>query len=182
MSSGNFQCLCTNGFSGIRCDVSKWNGNVCTNRKSKPTFFFLVSSCLSNPCNQGACVTSSSCVGSICGYSCLCPNGTSGKGTIRRFSSKRCCLPLGTNCEIGGNACWNTPCRNGGTCLPLSSSYLCQCPASFGGTNCELPINICTPNPCLNSGVCIPSTTTPPGSYRCECAASFIGARCEFRK
>jgi hypothetical protein len=41
-------------------------------------FSFIVNSCLSNPCNQGTCLASSTCMGILCGYSCLCPNGTTG--------------------------------------------------------------------------------------------------------
>jgi hypothetical protein len=41
-------------------------------------FVLIVNSCLSNPCNQGTCIASSNCLGILCGYSCLCPNGTTG--------------------------------------------------------------------------------------------------------
>ena len=89
-------------------------------------------------------------------------------------------LTLGTNCELGSNLCWNSPCRNGGTCLPLSGSYLCQCSSAYGGTNCDLMINICTPNPCLNNGICYLQGDTSSRTYRCECVIGFVGARCEY--
>jgi hypothetical protein len=88
---------------------------------------------------------------------------------------------LGINCEIGSNPCWNTPCRNGGTCLSLSTSYLCQCSLPYGGANCDLIINVCTPNPCLNGGMCIRSSNPLDVTYRCDCLSGYIGARCEYR-
>ena len=33
--------------------------------------------------------------------------------------------------------CLETPCRNGGTCVPSDDGYSCLCGARFEGTNCE---------------------------------------------
>ncbi|CAF4553802.1 unnamed protein product [Rotaria sp. Silwood1] len=140
---GDFQCQCNHGYIGIRCDM--------------------INSCLSNPCNQGTCVTSSNCLGKICGYSCLCPNDTTG-----------------TNCEIGGDPCWSSPCKNGGSCSISSNTYSCQCISPYGGTNCELIINVCTPNPCLNNGNCIRNLNIHDAEYRCECQTGYMGTRCEY--
>ena len=47
------------------------------------------------------------------------------------------------------------PCRNGATCFPLATSFLCQCAAGFEGTRCEAEVNECASNPCLNGGTCV---------------------------
>ena len=138
----------------------------------------IVNSCLSNPCNQGTCVVSSNCVGILCGYSCLCPNGTTGIDRSVFICSIICQYLLGTNCQNGANPCLSTPCRNNGSCTVSSNSYSCQCLQPYGGTNCDLMTNICTPNPCLNNGVCIRDSNML--TYRCQCSNGYIGARCEY--
>jgi hypothetical protein len=139
----------------------KKNNNEIENR----ILTFIVNLCISNPCNQGTCIQSSNCPGLICGYSCVCPNGTTG-----------------TNCGIGANLCWNTPCKNGGTCSVLLNSYVCQCLSPYGGSNCDVIINVCTPNPCLNNGVCIPNSNIQNGTYSCQCPIGYIGGKCEYCK
>lgn len=144
----NGTCSCLNGYIGTRCDMSKRNKD---NNIQKIFLFYLVNSCLSNPCNQGTCHVSTNCVGKVCGYSCLCSNGTSG-----------------LNCEIGSNPCWSNPCQNNGSCSVSSTNYICQCRTPYAGTNCDLIINVCTPNPCLNNGNCIRDSNIKDGMYRCE--------------
>ncbi|CAF4740393.1 unnamed protein product [Rotaria sp. Silwood1] len=143
LTNGSFQCQCNFGFFGSRCEF--------------------INSCLSNPCNQGACIVSLNCLGLLCSYSCLCPNGTTGQ-----------------NCEIGGNPCLSTPCKNNGNCSALSNSYSCRCLLPYGGTNCELMINVCTPNPCLNNGICVRSSNIKDGTYQCNCQNGYVGTRCEY--
>ncbi len=137
----------------------------------------IVNSCLSNPCNQGTCIASSNCLGVLCGYSCLCPNGITGKLWGKNFSFILN-IQIGTNCQIGANSCLSTPCQNNGTCTASSNSYLCQCLPPYGGTNCNLIINVCTPNPCLNNGVCIRNSNIQ--TYQCQCLTGYTGSRCEY--
>ena len=35
------------------------------------------------------------------------------------------------------NECASHPCQNGGTCTHGVNSFICQCPAGFGGPTCE---------------------------------------------
>lgn len=163
LTNSTYQCQCTSGFIGTQCNLGMLRARNW--RKSNSLFCFLVNSCLSNPCHQGTCISSTNCVGILCGYTCLCPNGTSG-----------------TNCEIGANACASSPCQNGGSCNVVSTSYVCQCPAPFGGSTCGLTINVCTPNPCLNGGVCVRSTNVSDGTYQCQCSNGYIGGKCEYCK
>ena len=56
----------------------------------------------------------------------------------------------GPNCEVEINECASFPCRNGGDCIDLIGSYLCNCPDDFGGFDCEVLVNHCGSSPCLN--------------------------------
>ncbi|CAF5216601.1 unnamed protein product [Rotaria magnacalcarata] len=59
-------------------------------------------------------------------------------------------------------SCASQPCKNGGTCVPIGSSYSCFCGTAsiYTGKNCdsttpmpidECPLN-CTPGRCIFSG------------------------------
>ena len=67
------------------------------------------------------------------------------------------------------------PCRNGATCFPLATSFLCQCAAGFEGTRCEAEVNECASGPCLNGGTCVDRLN----GYRCDCDANYQGANCQ---
>lgn len=61
------------------------------------------------------------------------------------------------------NPCAQSPCQNGGTCIPQGMSFYCQCPSTFNGYCCEnrvtttTPFNPCAASPCQNGAQCIPS-------------------------
>lgn len=50
------------------------------------------------------------------------------------------------------SACSSNPCKNGGTCVSVGSSYQCYCPSSCQGYDCSY----CTGTTCTdyNSNVC----------------------------
>ena len=78
-----------------------------------------LSTCASNPCNNGG----------SCG---LVENTVS-------FGSYECSCPVnwfGSNCE-DMVPCTSNPCDNGGTCKLNDTSYACFCPAAWTGINCE---------------------------------------------
>ena len=93
-------------------------------------------------------------------------------------------LDLVASAEMGygiGNCnetqCQGNPCRNGGTCLDVSSSFVCECLDGFAGPLCGFVDDPCT-NPfiCLNGGTCQPSADGQPN---CLCPLHKGGEFCE---
>ncbi|XP_033626662.1 uncharacterized protein LOC117289582 isoform X29 [Asterias rubens] len=77
------------------------------------------------------------------------------------------------------NPCLSQPCRNGGACVPITTtSYQCVCPSCYSGDFCQLAADACQNNGCLNGANCVAF----PGSctqYQCECSNCFFGRFCE---
>ena len=61
------------------------------------------------------------------------------------------------------------------TCIPLASSFICNCAAGWTGNRCENEIDECGSSPCLNGGTC----TDRMNGYECSCSDSFEGQNCE---
>jgi len=90
-----------------------------------------------------------------------------------------CGVSNSPNDKTGQELCALKPCLNGGTCIPSSTDYSCQCPSPYSGPFCErLPTtpspSICEGNPCLNGGTCQPQDK----SFVCRCPPGFPGAYC----
>ncbi|CAF4269789.1 unnamed protein product, partial [Rotaria magnacalcarata] len=95
-------------------------------------------------------------------FLCLCPTGRSG-----RFCEivDPCLITSGTI----------APCRNGGTCIRLSTtSYLCVCPIGFTGAYCDVA-NPCSNMPCAPNATCAALIN---GSAICLCPPGMTGSRC----
>ncbi|XP_061923836.1 protocadherin Fat 3a isoform X3 [Entelurus aequoreus] len=83
-------------------------------------------------------------------------------------------LKLG--CILFPDACLQQPCRNGGSCISLSSGgFSCICNRLYTGGRCELEITACVPNPCKNGGVC----RAIGNAFLCSCRRGFKGLTCE---
>ncbi|XP_056266099.1 protocadherin Fat 1a isoform X2 [Pseudoliparis swirei] len=109
-------------------------------------------SCSSDPCtNSGSCTSLPN-----GGYFCKCPASF-----------------MGSLCEIGISPCASNPCLYGGTCVPRTDNFYCQCRGQYSGQRCQLG-PYCRDNPCQNSGKCIDSLDGPV----CECESGFQGDRC----
>ena len=82
-------------------------------------------------CDKGYCA-----VGSLC--------QSSARGSIRGDLSLPFCLcpfnRYGDRCSIEHDACFSSPCRNGGSCLPDSqpNQVICLCREEYFGSQCEL--------------------------------------------
>ena len=64
------------------------------------------------------------------------------------------------------------------TCIPLASSFLCNCAPGWNGNACQTQINECDSNPCLNGATC----TDRLNGYTCQCTDSFEGPNCQDEK
>uniref|UniRef100_A0AC34PUQ4 Uncharacterized protein n=1 Tax=Panagrolaimus sp. JU765 TaxID=591449 RepID=A0AC34PUQ4_9BILA len=91
---------------------------------------------------------------------------------LRTFS---CECPIGftTNEKLPGscnqqlNLCYENPCLNNGTCVPLENDYRCECPADFTGEKCGFKVdkNSCTPFHCMNGAECHVENNQPVCKY-----------------
>lgn len=149
--NGGFECICTPGTTGSRCETN-------ITGKEKPIhihqkmfnliFFFLE---CSNVCKFGQCVFQNGV------NTCVCVPGYTG-----------------ANCETDINECDPNPCSNGAACSqPFINMYSCLCPPGFTGQNCDLKPQICDTRPCLNGGQCQPVGD----SFVCNCLAGTTGTK-----
>ena len=68
-------------------------------------------------------------------------------------------------------ACFNNPCKSGGTCnIDSDGAEVCLCKDGFTGTFCEIDINECSSSPCQNGGTCIDLEN----SYACYCPDGYF--------
>ncbi|XP_043992678.1 protein delta homolog 2 [Gambusia affinis] len=139
--SGDFRCLCPDGFHGPTCRRRKGpclqrrspckNGGLCDDADGFAAE--LVCRCLAgftgprcetdiDDCLMGPCASGATCVDGVNRFSCLCPVGFSG-----RF------------CTVNMDDCASQPCRNGGRCLDRAGGFRCLCQPGFTGTTCEKP-------------------------------------------
>ncbi|XP_013416934.1 neurogenic locus notch homolog protein 1 isoform X1 [Lingula anatina] len=128
------QCLCSQGFSGDKCQYD-------------------IDDCASNPCKNGG-----TCDDRVNGFQCTCLAGYTGttcetnidectnipcknNGTcVDRVNGFQCtCLAgfTGTTCETDMDECTNNPCKNNGTCVDRVNGFQCTCLVDFTGTTCE---------------------------------------------
>ncbi|XP_068707230.1 fibropellin-1-like [Montipora foliosa] len=167
-----FECVCKEGFTGNKCEVSK-------------------SACVSSPCvNGGTCVDATNNDGSVLEgvlftnhsqYKCVCAKGYAGQ-----------------NCQklVLVNPCSTHPCVNNGTCFDDANSaemnikllnsldFRCFCPIGFSGIICQIPYSACKSSPCLHGGSCLDSSNTADvafsaNGYKCLCVEGFNGPNCE---
>ena len=82
----------------------------------------------------------------------------------------------GERCQFKHTLCDSSPCQNGATCVPTSTSFRCECPSGIAGDRCEFDIvDDCRSNPCQHAGTCLDR----PGSYQCRCPLLWNGRDCE---
>ncbi|KAL9700067.1 hypothetical protein quinque_003508 [Culex quinquefasciatus] len=81
--------------------------------------------------------------------------------------------------KLRENNCKTSPCQNGGTCISLFDSFICQCTKNWEGPTCATDVNECsefagTDLGCQNGATC----KNTPGSYSCLCASGWQGIHC----
>lgn len=108
-------------------------------------------------------------------------------GCISSVSVNGVSINLVSSAERGHNvgecnmtSCSGFPCFNGGTCIEIGSSFICECPVGYEGGLCGLQTFSCTSSPCGNGGTCIEGVAE--GSYTCVCPLGFGGSNCNESK
>ena len=176
-----FQCNCTPGFEGKRCENT-------------------TKECIPNPCQNGA-----NCTELHLNYTCTCVSGYTGRNCeiniddcatsnctnnstcIDGIDSYNCsCLSgfNGTYCEQDINECDvmdpHGPCNATGThfCSNTFGGFDCNCKQGYFGSLCEFdPTMSCELlDPCRNGGNCSDNET----GFSCSCVEGYNGTLCEF--
>ena len=82
----------------------------------------------------------------------------------------------GDVCQYAHAQCSSSPCLNGATCQPTSTSYTCLCVGGSSGDLCEFDtVDECHSSPCHHGGQCVDAV----GGYHCMCPALWSGVDCE---
>uniref|UniRef100_A0A8C3XJ89 Protocadherin Fat 3 n=2 Tax=Chelydra serpentina TaxID=8475 RepID=A0A8C3XJ89_CHESE len=125
LPSGGYQCSCLSQFTGRNCESE-------------------ITVCFPNPCRNGG-----SCDPIGNAFICNCKNGLTGVTRINQFFSPVCflvinfknnlysCLVL-LRCEDDVNECEREECENGGSCINVFGSFLCNCTPGYVGQYCGL--------------------------------------------
>ncbi|VDL59873.1 unnamed protein product [Hymenolepis diminuta] len=188
-SSGQYTCVCENGYTGRFCQQVKDNclemGHLCRNGAKcvsgeGDNFYCLCEEgftgtfceqelhpCDSEPCRNGAYCQPTEGVGDT-SFQCRCASGWAGRW---------CHLPSPRSpCQV------SQPCHNGGVCVDDALSphgFFCQCSNGWTGLFCQTrspDYESCeSGNFCRNGGTCI----NVAGGFHCICPPGFIGDRCE---
>ena len=125
-----------------------------------------INECLSNPCHNGA-----ECLNLVNAYKCKCKTGFFGHSCESKFIFKIYLLLFSNTLITERAACFNNPCKSGGTCnIDSDGAEVCLCKDGFTGTFCEIDINECSSSPCQNGGTCIDLEN----SYACYCPDGYF--------
>lgn len=73
--------------------------------------------------------------------------------------------------SIGCQLCFDTDCKNNGTCLDTANSYVCECPAGYAEDDCSFDIDECDDNKCQNDALCVDGIA----NYTCVCNPGWQG-------
>lgn len=175
-----FQCNCTPGFEGKRCenDTKECESNPCRNGANCTELHLNYScSCVKgytgrdcetniDECENNNCTNNSTCNDGIDSYNCSCQNGFN--GTFCELDVDECAasLPFGP-CNVTGTV----------TCNNTVGNFECVCKRGYFGRFCENdPSVTCEKlSPCKNGGNCSDNAT----GFICSCPDGYNGTKCE---
>ncbi|CAF0971130.1 unnamed protein product [Adineta ricciae] len=157
-TSGNIRyCECPATYTGRRCE-SLIGAGITTTTPVSPTLVPSVGNCSPSPClNGGACFSDNNY------FICLCTSPWSGRICEEgEMVTTTTVMTSTTTIPSVSRDCQSNPCQNGGTCVPIGTSYSCFCglDSIYTGKNCdstaamsflECPLN-CAPGRCIFSG------------------------------
>ncbi|XP_076642313.1 eyes shut isoform X2 [Halictus rubicundus] len=83
----------------------------------------------------------------------------------------------GRLCDEDVDECIKSPCKNGGLCINVPSSYTCACLFGYTGKDCDKAVVPCEENPCKNNAVCLFEDERSV----CYCVPDYHGALCELK-
>uniref|UniRef100_A0A0K0EGQ1 Cadherin n=1 Tax=Strongyloides stercoralis TaxID=6248 RepID=A0A0K0EGQ1_STRER len=103
-------------------------------------------------------------------HQCECPSGF---GTVYD--------KIG-HCNVKIDMCYESPCKNNGTCQSLENDYYCQCLPGYNGKNCEIlnELDTCLPTSCHSDSICVIKNRKPTCQF-CKWEKSETDNYCRLR-
>merc|ERR1711892_1568835 len=128
--------------------------------------------CYSEPCqNGGMCISNIKMISTN-------RNFGSSSNSDEQFSCECSSRYHGNRCQIVIDVCFDTPCRNGGTCsISQTGELMCGCLPGWEGRLCEVSTDDCLGHRCRHGATCIDSHD----HYECQCSEGYRGAFCQER-
>uniref|UniRef100_A0A0N4V5D1 Delta-like protein n=1 Tax=Enterobius vermicularis TaxID=51028 RepID=A0A0N4V5D1_ENTVE len=165
-----YYCKCPPGYSGVYCEEKVvWCKDRC--RNGNKMFFW--SRYIESNTYVKKFSWNSNCVFILADGNCILKNKNG------NYSCECKAGYTGRFCESRLQICeFQNPCKNGGSCEAMPSSFLCKCLPGFWGHFCEFPLDPCETAVCDNGGQCI---STFDGHYECRCPPGFRGKNCDIR-
>ncbi|XP_050528954.1 protein jagged-1-like isoform X2 [Daktulosphaira vitifoliae] len=170
-----FHCECQSGWTGSTCNTDV---EVCENQLKANND---QTSCGVNAIFCKSNTTDNSTAQCVCrkGWTNAFFNENSNNGIV---GPSGCPVNIDDCAVLVGEA---PLCKNGGTCVDLVGSYVCNCPVGYTGQHCQTQIDPCdslaSANPCKNGGECVRSQSSFR-SYSCICPLGYSGDECEINR
>merc|ERR1740137_191160 len=145
---------------------------VCTGDPSDP-IQSRCDPCFSQPClHGGMCISDMKLISTSSSYMAL-PRSGDGQ---EQFACECSSLYHGDRCEKVVDACFGSPCRNGGRCTVMNGGiFKCDCESGWEGRMCQVNSDDCLDHMCRNGATCVDSID----HYECRCPEGYRGAFCQ---